>query len=45
LVLGDCYKLRIVCPDAIEDWLNLLTLAVEAPAEHSDPENNLMSFE
>ena len=45
LDLGDCYKLRIVCPDAIEDWLNLLTLAVEAPAEHSDPENNLMSFE
>jgi len=36
--------MRIVCPEAIEDWLNLLKLSIETPAEHSDPEN-LMSFE
>lgn len=42
---GDAYKLRIVCPDAIEDWLNLLMLAIETPAESSDDAENLMSFE
>lgn len=47
--LGDAYKLRIACPDAIDDWLNLLALSIQQPAdEHStnsdDPEN-LMSFE
>ena len=42
---GDAYKLRIVCPDAIEDWLNLLTLAIESPADNSDDAENLMSFE
>jgi len=41
---GDVYKLRIFCPDAMQDWLSFLKLAVETPAESSDPEN-LMSFE
>lgn len=41
---GDVYKLRIFCPDAMQDWLSFLSLAAEAPAENSDPEN-LMSFE
>jgi len=41
---GDVYKLRIFCPDAMQDWLSHLSLAAETPAENSDPEN-LMSFE
>lgn len=41
----DAYKLRIACPDALPDWLNLLMLAAESPPETSDDPENLMSFE